>query len=165
MSFYCGVGLSHSFAQLPGNPHDDAFDTLGREADPRKICDSTSGKPGAIVEPEYSTVTILVRSRNAKFKITGDLLDQNCAFYGFWASGGVLSGGGNKIFLNLLQLAGAALLAVGSLEMIANHVGGHYLYVAGKSARVLLFKATEGAKVVGTEPEICLLNEIVYGLL
>ena len=49
--------------------------------------------------------------------------------------------------------------------MIANHVGGHNLYVSGKGAWVMLLKAAENTKVVRTEPEIGLLNKIVDSLL
>ena len=98
-------------------------------------------------------------------QVACNFLDKNRALDGLWASGGVLAGSGNKIFLKLFQVACAALLGVGGLEMIANDVCGHYLYVAGKGIRVLVLEAAEDTKVVCTELEVGFLDEIVDGLL
>jgi hypothetical protein len=92
-------------------------------------------------------------------------MDKNRALDGLWASGGVLGGSGNKVFLKLFQVASAALLGVGGLEVIADDVCGHYLYVAGKGIWVLVLEAAEDTKIVCTELEVGFLDKVVDGLL
>ena len=94
----------------------------------------------------------------------GEFLDEYGALDGLWASGGVIGGRGDKIFFDLFELAGAALLGVDGFEMVAHYVGGDDFDVAGEGVGVLLLEGAEDAEVVGTELEVGFLEQVVYGL-
>ena len=123
------------------------------------------GEAGAIVKPEDLTIALLIRPGNTDIQVACNFLDKNSAFDGLWTPGGVLAGDGDKILLDLFQVACPALLGVGRFEVIANDVGGHDLYVAGKGVRVLLLEGAEDTKVVCTELEVSFLDKIVDCLL
>src|SRR6202012_2035720 len=57
-----------------------------------------------------------------------------------------------------------ALFGVVGLEMIAGHVGSHYLYVTDEGVGALLFETAEDTRIVGAELEVGFLDEIVDGL-
>jgi hypothetical protein len=157
-------GSGHALAQILGQTGEDAFDTFWGEADAGEIGDGARGKAGAVVEPEDAAVALLIGAGEALVQVAGDLLDEYGALDVLWASGGVVGGWGDKVFFDLFEVAGAALLGVGGFEMIADEVGGEDLDVAGEGVGVLLLEGAEDAEVVGTELEVGLLDEVVYGL-
>jgi hypothetical protein len=61
------------------------------------------------VEPEDSAISLSVWTGDANFQMLADFSDKHCAFYRLWAAHRALVGRGNKIFLKLLEVAGAAL--------------------------------------------------------
>jgi hypothetical protein len=158
---YSDPGVRHSFAQLFGNTHDNAFHALCCNPYSGEIRDGSRGEAGAIMKPENLAIALLIRSSNTGIQEACNFVDKNCALDGLWTPGGVLAGDGDKIILNLFQVACPALLGVGGLEVITNDVRGHYLHVAGKGVWVLLLEAAEDTKVVGAELKISFLDKIV----
>jgi hypothetical protein len=158
------MGFSHALTQVFGQTDKDAFDTFGGEADAGEVRDSAGGQASAIVEPEDAAVTFVIGAGEAQVQLAGDFLDEYGALDGLRASGGVVGGRGYKVFLDLFELAGAALLGVGGSEVISHYVRGEYFDVAGEGVGVLLLEGAEDAEVVGAELEVGFLEEVVYGL-
>lgn len=150
--------------QVFGQTDEDAFDPLGGEADAGEVGDGAGGQASAIVEPEDAAVTFVIGAGEAQVQVAGDFLDEYGALDGLRASGGVIGGRGDKVFLDLFELAGAPLLGVGGFEVIADHVRGEDFDVAGEGVGVLLLEGAEDAEVVGAELEVGFLEEVVYGL-
>lgn len=158
------MGLSHALTQVFGQTDKDAFDAFGGEADAGEAGDGAGGQASAIVEPEDAAVTFVIGPGEAEVQLAGDFLDEYGALDRLGASGGVIGGLGDKVFLDLFELAGAALLGVGRFEVIADYVRGEYFDVAGEGVGVLLLEGAEDAEVVSAELEVRLLEEVVYGL-